>query len=188
MTSHPRRELIPRDETLRLNGTCNAWKDTFLDAAQQWTLLTENGQVPTPPFHTELFQQAADAQRLSHHVLRFTADFAQGPHSTTRAGSAVLAHLATASTLSSHVAPRFLDAAHIALRVSSPTSPTTQRYRENTLVIEHATARAYLRRTSEALRDAVKELDDHLDLHRFFPTASLRQSPAQPPKSTGRHR
>ncbi|MEU2774526.1 hypothetical protein ABZ646_16690 [Streptomyces sp. NPDC007162] len=55
------------------------------------------------------------------------------------------------------------------------------------MVIEHATARSCLRRASESLGDAVQELTDHLDFHRFFLTPSPRQSP-MPPKPGGRHR
>ncbi|WP_258563278.1 hypothetical protein [Streptomyces phytophilus] len=49
------------------------------------------------------------------------------------------------------------------------------------MVIQHASARAHLRRASELLRDAAKELDEHLDLHRFIQKPSPHESPAPPP-------
>jgi hypothetical protein len=57
------------------------------------------------------------------------------------------------------------------------------------MVIDHATARAYLRRAAESLRDAAKELVNHLDFHRFFPTPARRERPTPPPPtSSARHR
>ncbi|GAA3500750.1 hypothetical protein GCM10019016_078570 [Streptomyces prasinosporus] len=183
------RELIPRDDTLRLIGALDALKEKLLDASQQWELLDEHGHVPAEPSYAELLQHAADAQDLSRDVLRLAADFARSPHSTKRAGSAVLAHLATAATLSSHAAPHFTETAETALSLSRPFGPTDRTYPENRMVIDHATARAYLRRTSESLRDAAKELTAHLDFHRFFPTPSRQQSPAPaPPRPSARHR
>ncbi|MFJ1551392.1 hypothetical protein [Streptomyces sp. NPDC088246] len=188
MNPDVQRELIPRDETLRLIGALDAMKAKLLDAAQQWQLLDENGRVPASPSYTELLQHAADAQDLSRDVVQLTADFAQSPHSTNRVGRAVLAHLATAATMSSHAAPHFAETAEIALTLSRP-SLTDRDGLENRVVIDHATARAYLRRASESLRDAAKELDDHLDFHRFFPAPSRRESPAPPPpRPSARHR
>lgn len=182
-------ELIPRDDTLRLIGALNAMMAKFSDSAQQWQLLDEAGHVPATPSYADLLQHAADAQALSRDVVRMTAEFARTAHSTYRAGCAVLAHLATAATTSSHAAPYFAETAETALSLARSSSPTDRHYRENRMVIDHATARAYLRRASESLRDAVKELDAHLDFHRFFPTASRRQSPApSPPRPSARHR
>ncbi|MFE5097560.1 hypothetical protein ACFRCI_46660 [Streptomyces sp. NPDC056638] len=181
------RALIPRDETRHLIGALDAMKAKLLDAAQQWQLLDESGRVPASPSYTELLQHAADAQDLSHDVVQLTADFAQSPHSTNRVGRAVLAHLATAATMSSHAAPRFIETAETALSLSPSASPITRQYRENSMVIDHATARAYLRRTSESLRDASKELNAHLDFHRFFPAPSRPESPASPPPRPSAH-
>ncbi|MGW6454384.1 hypothetical protein ACWF94_00395 [Streptomyces sp. NPDC055078] len=183
------RELIPRDDTLHLIGALNAMKAKFRDSAQQWQLLDESGHVPARPSYAELLQHAADAQDLSRDVVRLTAEFARSPHSANRAGRAILAHLATAATLSSHTAPRFIDTAVTALTLSPPASPITRRYLENSMVVDHAAGRSYLRRTSESLRNAAKEIDDHLDFHRFFPTPSRQESPAPPPpRPSGRHR
>ncbi|MCG0285414.1 hypothetical protein [Streptomyces sp. PSAA01] len=183
------RELIPRDETLRLMGTLNAMKAKFSDSAQKWQLLDESGHVPAEPSFTELFQHATGAQDLSRDVLRLTADFAANPHSTNRAGHATLAHLATASTMSAHAASHFAETAEATLGLPRSSSPTDQHYLKNRMVIDHATARAYLRRTSESLRDAAKELHSHLDFHRFFPAPSHRESPVPPPtRPSSRHR
>ncbi|MEU3188429.1 hypothetical protein ABZ707_30180 [Streptomyces sp. NPDC006923] len=181
------RELIPRDYALHLIGALNAMKGKLLNAAQQWELLGESGHVPAVPSYTGLLQHAADAQDLSCDVVRLAADFARSPHSTNRAGRAVLVHLATAATLSSLAAPRFADTAETDLSLS--VSPITRQYRENSMAIDHATARAFLRRTSESLYNAIEELDAHLDFHRFFPTPSRRESPAPaPPRPSARHR
>jgi hypothetical protein len=189
MNPDVQRELIPRDNTLHLIGALDAMKAKLLDASQQWQLLDDTGHVPASPAYAELLQHAADAQTLSRDVVQLTADFARTAHSTNRAGSAVLAHLATAATMSSHAAPRFAEVAESALSLPRSSSPIVRRYRENNMVIDHATARAYLRRTSESLRDAVKELHDHLDFHRFFPTPARQESPAlPPPKPSARHR
>ncbi|MEU9064690.1 hypothetical protein AB0D13_39105 [Streptomyces sp. NPDC048430] len=104
MTPDVQRDLIPSDDALHLIGTLNVMKDKLLNAAEQWQLLDENGDVPATPSYPALLQHAADAQNLSHDVLRLTADFARSPHPTTRAGSTVLRHLATAATISSHAA------------------------------------------------------------------------------------
>lgn len=122
------RELIPRNDTVHLIGALNAMKDKVFDAAQQWELLDESGHVPAAPSYTTLLQHAADAQALSRDIIRLTADFARSPHSATRAGSAVLAHLATAATMSSHAAPHFAETAESALSLTRPSKPTDPRY------------------------------------------------------------
>lgn len=74
-------------------------------AAHQWGLLDEDWYVPAAPSYTALLQHATDAQDLSRDVLRLTADSARSPHHTTRAGSTVVKHLATAAAMSSHPHP-----------------------------------------------------------------------------------
>ncbi|WP_327397595.1 hypothetical protein [Streptomyces phaeochromogenes] len=185
------RELIPRDDTVHLIGALSAMKGKLLDAAQQWELLDGSSHVPATPSYTALLQHAADAQDLSHDVLQLTADFARSPRRTTRAGSAVLAHLATAATMSSHAAPHFTETAESALSLPRSSHPTDRHrhYLKNRMIIDHASARAFLRRTSESLRDAAKELDDHLGFHRFVSRLTPRESPAlPPPRLSGRHR
>ncbi|MDF9816756.1 hypothetical protein [Streptomyces sp. SPB162] len=187
MNPDPQRELIPRDDTLRLIGALDGMKAMYGDAAQQWQLLDDAGRVPASPSYPELIQHAVDAQALSHRVIRTTAEFARTMHSTNRAGSAVLAHLATAATLSTYAAPLFAETAQTALSLSQTASSTRRQYQEDSMVLKHATGRSYLRRTSESLHDAAKELDQHLDLHRFFPTLSRRQRPVPPPPKPGTH-
>lgn len=183
------RELIPRDDALRLIGALNALKAEFSNNFEKWELLDESGDVPAGPSFTELLQHATVAQDLSREVLRLTAEFAASPHSTNRAGRAALTHLARASTMSGHATSHFAETAEAAFGLPRPSSPIDPYYLKNRMVIGHATARAYLRRTSEALRDAAKELDDHLDFHRFFRMPSHRESPVPlPPNPSGRHR
>ncbi|WP_367435099.1 hypothetical protein [Streptomyces celluloflavus] len=183
------RELIPRSDTLRLIGALDGVKAKLIDAVQQWQLLDDTGRVPASPAYAELIQHAADAQALSRDVVRMTVEFARSTHSTNRVGSAVLAHLATAATMSSHAAPYFAETAEGALSLPRSSGPADRQYLENRMVIDHATARAYLRRTSESLRDAANELHAHLDFHRFFPAQARQQSPATPPpRPTTRHR
>ncbi|MFC5253030.1 hypothetical protein [Streptomyces nigrescens] len=189
MNPDVQRELIPRDDTLHLIAALDDIKAKLLDAAQQWQLLDGTGHVPTTPSYAELIQHAADAQALSRSVVQLTADFARTDHSTNRVGSTVLAHLSTAATMSSLAAPHFAETAETALSLRRPSGPTDRQNQEYRMVIDHATARAYLRRTSESLRDAAKELNNHLDIHRFFPTPAYRKSPAPPPpKPSTRHR
>ncbi|TXL84196.1 hypothetical protein [Streptomyces sp. IB2014 016-6] len=187
MNPDVRRQLIPRGDVLRLVGVLDGMKAKLLDAAERWQLLDDTGHVPAAPAYADLLQHAADAQSLSADVVRLTADFARSPHSTTRAGRAVLAHLARAATMSSNAAPHFAETAETALS-PRPAEATDRHYRDNRMVIDHATARAYLRRASESLRDAATELNDHLELHRFFPEPSRQQSPAPPPGRSARHR
>ncbi|MEU0844012.1 hypothetical protein ABZ370_31675 [Streptomyces sp. NPDC005962] len=183
------RALIPRDEALRLIGTLTALKSECSGNAEQWRLLDESGHVPAEPSFTELFQHATNAQDLSREVLRLTAAFATTPHSTNRAGRITLAHLAMASTMSAHAAAHFAETAEAALGLPRSSSPADQHYLKNRMVLDHGTARDYLRRTSESLRDAAKELDGHLDLHRTFPAPSHRECPVPPPpRPSGRHR
>ncbi|WP_217572288.1 hypothetical protein [Streptomyces sp. GbtcB7] len=184
------RDLIPSDDALHLIGALNAMKDRLLNAAHQWELLDESGHVPAAPSYTALLQHAADAQDLSRDVLQLTADFARSPHRTTRAGGIVLSHLATAATMSSHAAPHFTETAESALALPRSANPTDRHYLTNRMVIDHASARGFLRRTSESLRDAVKELDDHLGFQRFLSTLTRRESPPAPPppRPGGRHR
>ncbi|MET9955463.1 MULTISPECIES: hypothetical protein [Streptomyces] len=182
-------ELIPRGDTLRLIGSLDNLKTAFLDAAEQWQLLDDTGDVPAEPSYTELLQHAVDAHDLSRDVVRLAADFARSPHSTNRAGRAVLAHLATAATMSSHAAPHFAETAETALSLSRAAGPITRRYRGNSMVIDHATARSYLRRTSESIGEAAKELHAHLGLHRFLPAPAQRAVAAPPsPPPGARHR
>lgn len=176
---------MPRSDTLRLAGALDVVKSKFNEAAQPWQLLDGTSRVPACPPYAELIQHAADAQALSREVVDLTATFARSAHSTNRAGSAVLAHLATAATLPAFTAPHF---AETAPSLARSRNPTDRQYPESRMVIDHATARAYLRRTSEALRDAVKELDIHLDLHRFFPRPSRPDSPAPLPPKPSPHR
>ncbi|MEV8426447.1 hypothetical protein [Streptomyces niveus] len=178
MNPDVRRELIPRDEVLRLIGALDGMKSKLLDAAEQWQLLDDTGRVPSTPAYADLIQHAAGAHTLAHGVVELAADFARSPHSTNRAGRAVLTHLATAATLSSHATPHFAETAETALTQAS--GPTDGHCRANRMVIDHATARAYLRRASESLRDAATELNDHLGLHRFFPEPSRQQIPPSP--------
>ncbi|MEV7393420.1 hypothetical protein [Streptomyces sp. NPDC091215] len=184
------RDLIPNDEVLRLIGALDALKDKLLNAAEQWQLLNENGHVPVAPSYTELLQHATDAQALSRDVLRLAADFARSPHHTTPAGSTVLKHLGTAATMSSHAAPHFTETAESALALPWSADPTDRHYLANRMVIDHASARAFLRRSSESLRDAAKELDEHLGFQRFLATLTRPEgSPAPPPpKPAGRRR
>lgn len=179
-------ELIPRNTTLHLIDALDALTAKLLTAAEQSRLLDDTGRVPATPSYPELLQHAVGAQALSRDVVQLTADLARSTHSTTRAGTAVLAHLAMAATLSSHAASGFAETAETALSLPRSAGPTEREYRENRMVIDHATAHAFLRRTSESLRDAAKELDDHLDFHSFFPTLSQRQSPAPPQPSPTR--
>ncbi|MGP3756908.1 hypothetical protein [Streptomyces sp. IBSNAI001] len=188
MTPDIQRELIPRAAAHHLIGALNAMKDKLVTAAERWQLLDENGDVPATSSYAALLQHAADAQGLSRDVLRLTADFARSPHLTTRDGSTVLRHLATAATMSSHATSHFTETAEFALALSA--DPTDRHYLKNRMVIDHASARAFLRRTSESLRDAAKGLDDHLTFQRFLAPLISQEGPPPPPPSTpgGRHR
>ncbi|GAA3196487.1 MULTISPECIES: hypothetical protein [Streptomyces] len=189
MNPNIQRELIPREDVIRLIDTLNPASDKLLDAAQQWELLDESGHVPDAPSYSALLQHATDAQDLSRDVLRMTAGFARHPHSTSRDGTAVLRHLAIAATMATRAAPHFTETAECALALTRSSSPYDLDYLKNRMVIDHASARAFLRRASESLRDAVKELDNHLEFHRFLAALTPRETPAPPPpKPSGRHR
>lgn len=82
--------------------------------------------------------------------------------------------------MSCSAAPLFAETAEIALALPRSHGTSDRQRMEGRMVIHHSTARAYLRRTSESLNSAVKELNEHLVLHRFFP-ASMRQSATPPP-------
>lgn len=182
------RELVPPDDALRLIGELNAMKAKFHGYAQQWQLLDEAGHVPAEPSYTELLGHATGAQDLSRDVLRLTGEFAASPHSAHRAGRATLAHLATASTLSAHATSHFAEAAEAALGLPRSSRPTDRQYVINRMVIDHASARAFLRRASESLRDAAKELEEHLRFQHFLSTLAPRESPALPPPGPSRRR
>ncbi|MEU1329502.1 hypothetical protein [Streptomyces sp. NPDC005865] len=182
-------ELIPRDDTLRMIGALNDLEARLAAAAERYQLLDDSGRVPAVPSYAELLQHAAGAQALSYDVVQMTVEFARSLHSTNRVGSRVLAHLATAATMSSQAVPNFAETAENALSLPRSSGPPDRQYRDNRMVIDHATARAYLRRASESLRDAAKELDAHLDFHRFFPAQARQQSPEPPPpRPSARHR
>ncbi|MER7315977.1 hypothetical protein [Streptomyces halstedii] len=190
MTPGIQRDLIPSAEAHHLIGTLNVMKDKLLNAAEQWQLLDENGDVPASPSYAALLQHAADAQDLSRDVFRLTADFARSPHRTTSAGNTVLRHLATAATMSSHAASHFSETAECALALPRSATPTDRRYLTNRMVNDHASARAFLRRSSESLRDAAKELDDHLGFQPFLAPLTRQEGPPLPPPPTpgGRRR
>ncbi|MFK0288476.1 hypothetical protein ACIQVL_49595 [Streptomyces sp. NPDC090499] len=181
------RELIPRATTLHLIDALNAVRGKLSGAFEQWELLDDTGHVLASPSFTALLRHVTDAQALARDVVQLTADFARTTSSQNRAGSAVLAHLASAVTLSSQAVPHFAETAQTALSLPRSHSENDRYFRDNRMVIEHATARSCLRRASESVGDAVQELTDHLDFHRFFLTPSPRQSPV-PPKPGGRHR
>ncbi|MFC8286625.1 MULTISPECIES: hypothetical protein [Streptomyces] len=175
------RELIARNDALHLIGALNVMKDKAHNAAHQWELLDEDGHVPASPSYTVLLQHATDAQDLSREVLRLTAEFTRSPHHTTRDGSAVLKHLAVAATMSSYAAPYFAETAEHALALLRSTNPADRQYLSNNMVHDHATGRAYLRRTSESLRDAGKELENHLGFQRSLAQLTRQVTPPAPP-------
>ncbi|MGW1235012.1 hypothetical protein [Streptomyces californicus] len=181
MTPDFERQLIPRDDALHLIGALNVMKDKAHNAAHQWKLLDGDGHVPASPSYTALLQHATDAQDLSAEVLRLTAEFARSPHHTTRAGSIVLKKLAWATTASSHAPPHFAQTAEYALDLLRSTDQDNRQYFSNNMVHVHATGRAYLRRASEALRDAAEELDSHLGVQRFLAQLPRHVYPAAPP-------
>ncbi|MFD4575803.1 hypothetical protein ACFWNK_12440 [Streptomyces sp. NPDC058417] len=181
------RDLIPRNAALHPIDALNALKDQLRDAAQQWELLDENGHLPTAPPYTTLLQHAVASQDLSCGVLRLTADFARSPYHPTPAGSAVLKHLAVAATLSSHAVPRFTETAESALLLPRIDSRDRHRLRES-MVMDHGTARAYLRSASGSLGDAAKELHEHLGFQHFTTLTRHKEVPTRPPrKPDGRH-
>lgn len=184
------RDLIPSIDALHLIGALNEMKDKLLNAAQQWVLLDETGNVPAAPSYSELLRHASNAQDLSRDVFLLAAEFAQGGHVTTHAGSTVLKHLATAATMSSHAIPYFTQTAEHALALARSTRPSYRRYLTNDMVQDHVTGRTYLRRTSGSLRDAAKELNDHLGFQRFLATLTRQEGPPAPPppRPRGNHR
>ncbi|SCK26714.1 MULTISPECIES: hypothetical protein [Streptomyces] len=175
------RELIPGDDALHLIGALNVMKDKTHNAAHQWELLDEDGHVPASPSYTVLLQHATNAQDLSREVLRLTAEFARSPHHATHAGSAVLTKLAWATTASSHAPPHFAQTAEYALSLLRSTDQADRQYFSNNMVHVHATGRAYLRRASEALRDAAEELGSHLGVQRFLAQLPRHEYPPAPP-------
>ncbi|MEV6007343.1 hypothetical protein AB0M29_11095 [Streptomyces sp. NPDC051976] len=88
--------------------------------------------------------------------------------------------------MSSHAAPHFAKTAECALPLTRSADPTDRRYLANRMVIDHATARAYLRRTSESLRDAAKELDHPLGFQRFLATLTGQEGPPARPRHPSR--
>ncbi|MEU6814060.1 hypothetical protein [Streptomyces sp. NPDC046860] len=172
---------LPRAEADHLLAALNALKAKLHAAAQQWELLDANGHIPDAPSYTALLQHALDAQDLSREVLGLAADFARSPHHTSSASSTVLRHLGTAATMSSHAALHFAETAECALALPRSAAPTDRRYLASRMVIDHASARAYLRRTSESLRDAAKELDNRLDFQGLLATLTRRGGPPAPP-------
>ncbi|WP_107095017.1 hypothetical protein [Streptomyces chattanoogensis] len=174
------RELIPHSDTVHMIGELQRLASRFKDASRQLALLDDTGHVPASPDFSALIHHAEAAQALSRDVVQLTSGFARTAHSTNRAGSTVLGHLAIAATMSCSAAPLFAQTAEAALALPRSHGTVDRQQKEGRMVLDHATARAYLRRASESLSDAVKELHGHLDFHRFFP-ASMRQGPATPP-------
>ncbi|MYU06136.1 hypothetical protein GTY81_20100 [Streptomyces sp. SID8366] len=165
-------------------------KDRLLTAVEQCQLLDEDGRVPAAPSYTELLQHATDAKDLSRDVLRLAAGFARSPHHATRAGRTVLKHLGTAVTMSSRAVSSFAETAEGALALSRSANPTDRHYLANRMVIDHASARAFLRRASESLHAAATELDGHLGFQHFLAMLTRQEGPPVPPPPGpgGRHR
>ncbi|MDJ0464686.1 hypothetical protein [Streptomyces sp. H27-C3] len=133
------RELIPRDDTLQLIGALDEMRAKLAGSSEQWHLLDDTGHVPASASYADLIQHSEIAQSLAHGVVQMVGEFARTPHSTNRAGSTVLTHLATAATMSSYAAPHFADTAEAALAL--PQSRDNQ-FLENRMAVHHATARA----------------------------------------------
>ncbi|WP_446038060.1 hypothetical protein [Streptomyces sp. SID1121] len=189
MNPESHNEPIPRDEIFLLIGPLNEMQAKIIDAAQQWELLDEAGHVPAAPPYIELLQHAIDAQGLSLGVHQLAADFARNPYSKTRDGGTVLALFAAAAAISTQAAPYFAETAQGALSFPRAGKLTELRFVKNRMVIDHASGRACLRRTSGSLRAVAKELDNQLDFHRYLSTVAPRESPAPPPpKPNGHHR
>ncbi|MER7932947.1 MULTISPECIES: hypothetical protein [unclassified Streptomyces] len=189
-TDHPR-ELIPRDKALRLISELKAIKGKAHNAAQQWELLEETGNVPATASYTGLLQHAIDSQDLSHEVLRLTANFARSPYRNTPAGSCVPIHLGIAATMSNHATAQFAETAECGLALLQSADPAGQEYLTTNMVSHHATGRAYLRRTAQALSLATGDLVGHLGFQqRTLATPTLQENPPAPapPGPGGPHR
>lgn len=92
--------------------------------------------------------------------------------------------------MSSHAAPYFAETAEYSLALLRSSNSNGRHHLTDHMVHDHATGRAYLRRTSESLRDATKELDDHLGFHRFLAQLTRQEVPPTPPppQPRGHHR
>ncbi|AJC55056.1 hypothetical protein [Streptomyces sp. 769] len=174
------RELIPHSDTVHVIDELQRLASRFKNASRQLELLDDAGHVPASPDFSALIHHAEAAQALSRDVVQLTSGFAQTAHRANQAGRTVLTHLAIAATMSCSAAPLFAETAETALALPRSHGTLDRQQKEGCMVADHATARAYLRRASDALSNAVKELHEHLDFHRFFP-ASMRQGPAKPP-------
>lgn len=167
--------LAPHLHVLHLVTALSALEVKFADTEQRWQLLDDSGALPEVSF-AELFQQATGTQASSREVFHLTAELAAIPHGRSGSDRGALDHLVTASTMSSYAATHFAEAAESALHLPNTVTPAHRLHAEELIVGNHSVARSYLRLTSRCLRDAITELDRHLNARSRRPAPSNRVS------------
>ncbi|MCY0942356.1 hypothetical protein [Streptomyces antarcticus] len=187
MDPSPSQALAPHVHVLHLVSALSALEVKFADTEQRWKLLDESGALPEVSF-AELFQQAGGTQDSSREVFQLTAELAAIPHGRDGKDRGDLGHLSTASTMSSYATTHFAEAAETALGLPNAVTPAQRLYAEKRIVGNHSIARSYLRLTSRCLRDAITELDRHLNAHSRRPAPANRMGTVPGPAPRGHRR
>lgn len=160
-----KQEAEQPDDASRLLNALTVQRSQLLEAASHHLLLGDNGDTPPRASLGGLLEPAAHAQALAHDIAHLTADFAESSRSTSRSGRIVLTRLATATTMSFQAAAHFAESAEGSLSLSRSSSPAVRRYAEDRLLVDHSSARAFLRRAAETCSEAAEELNGRLGAH-----------------------
>ncbi|MFD9715805.1 hypothetical protein [Streptomyces sp. NPDC059076] len=146
------------------------------DAFTRLELLDDAGRVPSTPLFDQLMRHADAAKELSRTAMHLAAVVGiPNPGSVVdrESDSKVRAQLAV-------VTEHTLRAVDLFTRTAEASASGPQR-REGQMVVDHASARAELRRAAEATGEALTLLREHAELQRFLASMLRRPTITPPP-------
>ncbi|WP_329558872.1 hypothetical protein OG711_07925 [Streptomyces uncialis] len=152
------------------------------DAFARFELLDETGRVPSTPLFSRLMQHADAAKELSRTAVHLAAVVGIPDADSVvdrEMDSKIRARLANVAEHTLRAVDLFTRTAETsASPTPAPGSAGAQR-REGRMVVDHASARAELRRAAEATGETITLLKEHAELRRLL--ASMLRRPTTTP-------